>query len=162
MGFCLIELNGVALLEESHTKHKKIKYQRDMYFCENLIDKNKNRIIMDGIRKIKIILVYQSLDIIINNMSIFPDSVREIIFSCKINGNLVLPERIEKVVFCDKNIICGKIHNIISWPENANYYTHCNRQYNDITNIVEMIHVIHKLLPLPIYEEISEHIFLYE
>lgn len=160
MGFCLIEYNGVAMIDDCDTKHKIIKYQRDMYFCDNLIDANGERLIMNGIRKIKIKCPTQKIDIVINNKSIFPDSVTEIIFDCNINGNIVLPEQIKTVTFYDIHIIHKKIYNIVSWPQDVKYSVYSSNILLDISQYIKMIFTINSILPFPIYEEIIENVFI--
>lgn len=131
---------------------------------KSLVSDNGTRLIPENIKK----LVFRTtttydrythmIPMMINNMSVIPDSVINLTIISKFTSLHVMPKNIKIVYFHDYDSIVESIPNMILWPDIDHYMFYHKTRYINISNIIRSIKCIHEILPQPIYEEIIDHI----
>jgi len=146
------------------------KYFAGEYLVTPTSDEGK-RLVENGVRSIPdniTKLVFRSsayvydkythkVPLMIENISIIPDSVTYLTIIPKFGPILTMPKNINSVFFHDCNSIIENIPNMFMWPGDARYLYYICGVYRNISNLVKCVKCIHDILPQPIYEEILDN-----
>lgn len=132
------------------------------YICKHLIDENNKTLIPENTKRVDIIFngtcgvvpfCFKSIKLIINNMSIFPNSVECVTIDTYIKGDLVINGRF---VF-GSNIKRIHLYGRCSLPHNRIYLWPVDKKYtwfnHNLNYAVDYGIYIYHSIPFPIFEE---------